>query len=288
AADVLPSGHDPSQVPVRQRRQVPHQRRGQRPQVRPHGDQGAPREARRARRRGGLPMRRGAEGRNPATLERGTGERPGAAGPTRRAGAIMRPVLLAVLALGACRGQPSTDEPIHLIGDMQWQPKYLPESASPLWQDGRAQRPLVDGTVAQGHLDEDVGYFTGKVGDKYLAKAPIKVDDATLNRGEERFNIYCSPCHDRTGSGHGLVAQRGYPQPVSLISDRVTGMPDGQIFETITHGVRNMPAYRKQVPPDDRWKIVTWVRVLNRAANSKLADVPQEMRDKIQLEEPNQ
>jgi mono/diheme cytochrome c family protein len=192
------------------------------------------------------------------------------------------------IALGACRGQPSQSEPIHLIGDMDWQPKYQPEEDSPLWQDGRAQRPLMEGVVAQGHLDEDDGYYKGKVGELYVARAPITVDEKVIRRGQDRFNIYCTPCHDRTGGGQGLAVKRGYPQPVSLVSDRVLLMPDGQVFETITHGVRNMPAYRKQVPVEDRWAIVTWVRVLGRAANSKLADVPADLQNRIEPEEVQQ
>lgn len=202
----------------------------------------------------------------------------------------MRPLvsLALALALGACRGQPSQSEPIHLIGDMQWQPKYQPEEASPLWNDGRAQRPLVDGVVAQGQLDDDDAYATGMVGELYVARAPITVDDRVIRRGQDRFNIYCSPCHDRTGTGQGLVVKRGYPQPVSLVSERVLHMPDGQVFQTITHGVRNMPAYRKQVPVPDRWALVSWVRVLGRAANAKLGDVPADVQNRIEPEEPNQ
>jgi len=192
-------------------------------------------------------------------------------------------MLLALVS--ACRGQPSQKEPVHLVPDMDWQPKYQPEEASSLWKDGRAQRPLVEGVVAVGHLAEDESYATGKVGDKYLARAPISVDERVIHRGQARFNIYCTPCHDRTGSGQGLAVKRGYPQPVSIFSDRVLGMPDGQVFETITHGVRNMPAYRKQIPVEDRWAIVTWVRVLGRAANAKLADVPSDARNKIEPEE---
>src|SRR5262249_31432175 len=194
-------------------------RRGDRPEVRRREDQGAAREARRTR---------------------------------RARGAIVKRVLLLAL-LAACRGQPSTEQPIHLVPDMDWQPKFKAEQASPLWHDGRAMRPAVDGTVAQGQLRADERLYTGKVGDLFVAKSPVAVDEATIRRGRQRFNIYCTPCHDRTGSGQGMVVKRGYPPPVNLTSDRVLNMPDGQIFWTMTNGVRNMPSYRKQVPVEDRW-----------------------------------
>jgi mono/diheme cytochrome c family protein len=191
----------------------------------------------------------------------------------------------ALLVLGACRGQPSDKEPLHLVPDMDWQEKLQPEEASPLWADGRAMRPLVDGTVARGHLIEDEGLATGMVGDKYLAKAPIAVDEKVIHRGQDRFNIYCAPCHDRTGSGLGMVVKHGYPPPVGLTTDRVLNMPDGQIYWTMTNGVRNMPSYRKQVPPADRWAIVTWVRVLGRSQHAAIADVPDDQKNRIEAVE---
>jgi mono/diheme cytochrome c family protein len=194
---------------------------------------------------------------------------------------LVKIALGALLALGACRGQPSEKQPIHLVPDMDWQLKFQPEEAAPLWADGRAMRPLVDGTVAQGHLVEDAGLATGMVGDQYLARAPITVDAKLLHRGQDRFNIYCSPCHDRTGGGQGVVVKRGYPPPINLASDRVLGMSDGQIFWTMTNGVRNMPSYRKQVPIQDRWAIVAWVRVLGRSQHGALADVPEDQKSKI-------
>jgi mono/diheme cytochrome c family protein len=194
-------------------------------------------------------------------------------------------VALSTLALAGCRGQPSSKQPIHLAPDMDWQPKFSPEEETPLWEDGRTMRPLVEGTVAQGQLRDDEGFYEGTAGgpNKYVAKAPIAVDERTLRHGRERFNIYCTPCHDQTGSGQGLVVKRGYPPPVGLTTDRVVNMPDGQIFWTMTHGVRNMPAYRKQVPVEDRWAIVSWIRVLQRSQNGTLADVPEEKKSQIEM-----
>lgn len=197
--------------------------------------------------------------------------------------AVFLAVAAAALAAG-CRGETSADPPIHVFGDMDWQPKYQANQASPLFEDGRAMRPLVEGTVAQGELREDDAEFRGKRGDDYVATVPVPVDDALLLRGQDRFNIYCAPCHDKSGSGHGMIVKHGYPIPVDLASDRVRGLPDGQVFDVITNGVRNMPSYRKQIPVDDRWAIVTWVRVLGKSQHAKIEDVPPEQRDRIDAE----
>ena len=183
-----------------------------------------------------------------------------------------------------CRGETSAEPPVHLIGDMDWQPKYQANQASPLFEDGRAMRPLVEGTVAQGQLREDDALYRGKSGEEYVATVPVPVDEALLQRGQDRYNIYCTPCHDKSGSGHGMIVKRGYPLPIDLASDRVRGLPDGQIFDVITNGVRNMPSYRKQIPVEDRWAIVTWVRVLERSQHASIDDVPPEQRGKIDSE----
>lgn len=202
-----------------------------------------------------------------------------------------------VLALGlsmlaGCRGGKSHDAPLHLQGDMDWQPKAQPQEGSSLFADGRAMRPFVEGTIARGTLSgpdgkpADPAYLTGMRNGKHVARAPITVDRATLDRGRERFNVYCAPCHDATGSGKGMVVQRGFPPPVDLASDRVREMPDGQIFDTITHGVRNMPAYAAQIPRQDRWAIVAWVRVLERSQHGSIDDVPPAQRGSIQPAAP--
>lgn len=203
---------------------------------------------------------------------------------------------LALLCLAGCRGQPSDKPPVHLFGDMDWQPKVQPlESGpmvtgadgqkTPLFADGRGMRPLVAGTVAQGQLHEDEAFYKGMVDGKHVARVPVEVNETLIRRGQERFNIYCAPCHDKTGAGRGIVIQRGFPPPVDLASDRVLQMPDGQIFDTITNGVRNMPAYRKQVPVEDRWAIAAWVRVLQRSQHGKIDDVPAAEKGRILPEE---
>jgi mono/diheme cytochrome c family protein len=203
--------------------------------------------------------------------------------------------LLLAMAIVGCRGGKSEDPPFHLLGDMDWQPKYQWGEASPLFEDGRAMRPLVDGTIPIGHLNEDDGWYRGKQANgEYIQRVtdlrwndrPVVVDEKLIRRGEERFNIYCAPCHDQTGGGRGMVVTQGkFPPPVDLSSDRVVKeMRDGQIFDTITNGVRNMPSYRKQVPVADRWAIVTWVRVLGRSQHASMEDVPADKKGSIEPE----
>jgi mono/diheme cytochrome c family protein len=193
---------------------------------------------------------------------------------------------LAASLLG-CRGQISDKPPIHIIPDMDWQQKFLPqqEITKDLFADGRAMRPMVEDTVAQGNFNDNDAFTRGLVDDKhYVAVAPVEMNLARINRGQDRFNIYCAPCHDKAGSGHGMTVQRGFPLPVDLASDRVRGMSDGEVFNVITKGVRNMPSYAAQLPPEDRWNIVGWVRVIGRSQNAKLDDVPVEKRGDILAE----
>lgn len=182
----------------------------------------------------------------------------------------------AALALAACRGQASEEPPVHVFGDMDWQPRFDPQEETPFFGDKRTSRPTLDGTVAIGHLDEDDAYHRGKNADgTFVAIAPIQLDEKKLRHGEERFNIYCTPCHDQSGNGRGTVVKRGFPPPVNLSSDHVREMPDGEIFNVITNGVRNMPPYRKQIQAvEDRWHIVAWVRALQRSQHGAVEDVP--------------
>lgn len=167
---------------------------------------------------------------------------------------------------------------------MRRQPKYRPEAESTFFADGRAMRTPPEGTVAQGELKADEDFATGRTGKGFLVKAPIEVTEATLKRGEERFNIYCAACHDRSGTGRGMAVQRGFPPPIDLNSERVRSFADGEIFNVISHGVRNMPSYAAQVLEGDRWAIVAWVRVVQRSQHATLQDVPATLREKIEPE----
>ena len=188
-----------------------------------------------------------------------------------------------VFVLFGCQGQPSSDPPIHLNPNMDHQEKYLPYAASPLSADGAAMRTPPEGTVARGMLFENGVYYTGldSLGDT-VKTMPVEITMPLLRRGQERFNIYCSPCHGRVGDGKGIIVARGLVPPPTFHSDRIRQMPDGAVFNVITNGVRNMPAYRYQVPVDDRWAIISYLRALQRSHNAALDDVPIEQRSQLQ------
>jgi mono/diheme cytochrome c family protein len=117
------------------------------------------------------------------------------------------------------------------------------------------------------------------VGNQYVAVAPLPVDAHTLRHGEERFNIHCAPCHDRAGSGRGPVVRKGYPPALDLSSVRARAMSDGQVYDTLVHGVRNMPARGYALTVHDRWAVVAWVRVLQRSQHATWGELSQEERD---------
>jgi hypothetical protein len=159
--------------------------------------------------------------------------------------------------------------------DMQDQPKYIPLRPSDFFADGRSERPLVEGTVARGHLDDDTAYYTGKGPDgKPVDTFPFAVTKEVVVRGQSRFNIYCAPCHDRLGTGDGMVVRRGYRKPPSYHIDRLRQVPNGYIYDVITNGFGAMPDYSAQIPPDDRWAIVAYVRALQLSQNASVNDIP--------------
>ena len=158
--------------------------------------------------------------------------------------------------------------------DMHDQPKYKPFRPSTFFADGHASRPLVADTVARGHLDDDALLYTGKSGDGFANLFPFAVTQEVLARGHERYNIFCSPCHDRVGNGGGMIVQRGYRRPPSLHLDRLRQQPAGYFYDVITHGFGVMPSYAQQIPPHDRWAIVAYVRALQLSQHATLADVP--------------
>lgn len=166
--------------------------------------------------------------------------------------------------------------------DMQDQPKYIPLRPSGFFGDNRSERPLVEGTVARGHLADDVAFYTGKGPDgKFVNDFPFPVTKDVILRGEDRFNIYCSPCHDRQGTGNGKIVQRGYRHPPSYHIERLRQVENGYIFDVITNGFGAMPDYAAQVPVRDRWAIVSYIRALQLSHNSTINDVPPEDRAKL-------
>jgi Cytochrome C oxidase, cbb3-type, subunit III len=162
--------------------------------------------------------------------------------------------------------------------DMHDQPRYKPLAESAFFADGRASRPLVPGTVARGHLDDDALLTTGVFKGKLAEVFPFPVTRAVLERGRERFDIYCSPCHDRVGDGNGMIVQRGFKRPPSLHEERLRVIPVGRFFDVITNGFASMPSYAAQIPPRDRWAIAAYIRALQLSQHTVLAEWPPAVR----------
>jgi mono/diheme cytochrome c family protein len=175
---------------------------------------------------------------------------------------------LAVLA-GGCRQ------------DMHDQPKYKPFRRSDFFGDERSARPLVEDTVARGQLRADATYYTGKQGTMPVDVLPVAVTPALLRRGQQRYGIYCTPCHGATGRGDGMVVQRGYRRPPSFHIDRLRNEKTGYFFDVITSGFGAMPDYAAQVPVADRWAIVAYLRALQLSENARLEDVPADRRAEL-------
>ena len=180
----------------------------------------------------------------------------------------------------------TSDKPrIHLIQDMDNQQKFKAQARNRLFADRRAMRPPVDGTVARGELNSDQAYHVGKVGEDWVEAIPVDVTMNVMERGRQRFEIFCAPCHGLDGSGAGMVAKRAeelqegtWTPPASFHTELVRGRADGHLYNTITNGIRNMPAYGPQIPVEDRWAIVAYVRALQRSQAASLDDVPPDMR----------
>jgi len=153
---------------------------------------------------------------------------------------------------------------------------------APFFSDARSARPLVEGTVARGHLRDDELLYTGRTNGEAAAVFPFAIDANVMARGRERYDVFCSPCHGRTGLGDGMVVLRGYRRPPSMHQDRVRSAPVGHFFDVITNGFGAMPDYAVQVKAEDRWAIVAYVRALQLSGHATLNDVPPAERDRIQ------
>jgi mono/diheme cytochrome c family protein len=195
---------------------------------------------------------------------------------------VLNPLLVVGIPLtlaGCFRDTPSENPPVHVNPSMMTQPKYKPQSQSEFFANKSTMRMPVAGTVAQGELREDGVYYRGidAQGDT-IAKSPVAVTAEGLKRGQERYNIYCAPCHSQVGNGKGIMVERGYNAPPTYHSDRLRSVSDGYIYNVISNGVRNMPSYKHQIPVADRWAIVNYVRVLQRSQNATIADVPDDVK----------
>ena len=170
--------------------------------------------------------------------------------------------------------------------DMRDQPRYEVLEASALFPNGQASRPVPQGTVPRGHLQADEAFETGREGADFVATIPLKLDRALLDRGQERFNIYCSPCHGRTADGDGLIVRRGFRRPPSMHLDRLRQAPAGHFFDVMTRGFGAMPAYGHPIAPRDRWSIVAYIRALQLSQSAALSDVPADMRSSLEEASP--
>ncbi len=185
-------------------------------------------------------------------------------------------VVLTVGVLGF-RGSISTRPPLEVFPDMDRQSKYLPQDVSPFFADGRTDRPIPAGTVARGDLREDPHFYAGRSpGGDFVAGFPtdLTLDRQFIDRGRERYEIYCTPCHGSLGNGRGIVTNYGWGGPASLHIDLIRNQPEGEIFNTITHGKNTMFSLGDKLVPEDRWAVVAYVRALQRSQNGRVADVP--------------
>ena len=201
-------------------------------------------------------------------------------------------LLLPPAIIARVRSTPNSNLPIHIIQDMAFQSKYKTQAVNPMFADGNTMRPPVVNAVARGETYLDAHLYDGVIDGQWANVLPsqIKMDLATLQRGQERFNIYCSVCHGISGGGNGIVNQRAmelvantngpvngtvWVQAKNLVHDElVTVQPMGQLFNTITYGIRNMAGYGSQIPTEDRWAIAAYVKALQRSQNAQPSDVP--------------
>lgn len=158
--------------------------------------------------------------------------------------------------------------------DMFEQPKSNPLGPSDFFQNGADSRPLPPHTVARGHWDNDEAFYTGMIGTNLVATFPFPITSKVLERGRERFDINCVPCHGETGEGNGIVVQRGFPAPPSYHIDSLRNAPVGHFFDVMTRGYGVMYPYASRVTPADRWAIVAYIRALQLSQHATLADVP--------------
>ena len=191
-------------------------------------------------------------------------------------------------ALAAKARYTKSDSPrIHIIQDMDSQPKYKAQRENSFFADNRAARPAIDGTVAVGDARDDDKFYKGKEGNGWARTFPsqITLNEATMDRGRQRFGIYCTPCHGQIGLGDGMVAKRAdslaqgtWIPPTNMTQEYLRQMPVGQLFNSISNGIRNMPGYAPQIKTEDRWAIIMYVRALQRSRSGSVNDLPPDAR----------
>ena len=168
--------------------------------------------------------------------------------------------LLALMMVAGCRQ------------DMHNQPKFIPQRGTDFFADGRSARPQVEHTVARGQLHEDQYFYTGLIDGKEQNMLPFPATLQVLERGQERYNIYCTPCHSRVGNGEGMIVQRGYRPAGNFHTDRLMKAPLGHFFNVMTNGYGAMPDYAAQLTPQDRWAVVAYIKALQLSQNATPGD----------------
>jgi mono/diheme cytochrome c family protein len=176
---------------------------------------------------------------------------------------------LALVAVAGCRQ------------DMHDAARYDPLEASAFFADGRASRPFVPNTIARGQLREDEHLYQGRVAGQLAETFPMPVTAEVMARGQERFDVFCSPCHGRTGAGNGMIVQRGFRAPPSYHEERLLNAPVGYYFDVMTNGFGVMQDYAAQVPVADRWAIAAYIRALQLSQRATVADVPADRRAEL-------
>ena len=192
-------------------------------------------------------------------------------------------VTVAAGLAGCGPGAGKDTPPLWIIPDMKLQEKYKPQQESPLFSDRSASRRPVVGTVSREGFYEDEGYHLGMSGGQYVGKNPLEIDEKTLRHGQKKFNIYCTPCHDRTASGGGIVGKRAGAvfQPANLHKQETRDKNDGELYSIASDGRRTMMGYRNQISDYDRWTVIAYLRVLQRAGGGKMEDVPENLRAEV-------
>jgi mono/diheme cytochrome c family protein len=177
---------------------------------------------------------------------------------------------------------------VHLVQGMDNQPRYRSQQVNPFFADTREARPPVAGTIARGRLDADEGFSRGLRGGQWVDTLPVPITEGLLRRGADRFQIFCAPCHGLAGYGDGIVAVRAdrlmegtWVPPSSVHDATVLARPVGHLFNSITNGIRTMPSYGSQIPADDRWAIVAYVRALQRGGHAPVSVLTAEERAKL-------
>lgn len=217
--------------------------------------------------------------------------------------------LIPLTAIYVTRAQRNGDTRLSIIPDMDDQQKFKAQQVNMMFADRRAMRPQVDGTIARGELEADDAFYRGHRDGEWVTGfpefnpetgEPMVIDADFIMRGQERYNIYCSPCHGYTGDGAGMVSKRveelmldtnnggvnSWTPPLSYHTAQVRNRANGHIFNTITNGIRNMPAYGPQIDPADRWAIVAYVRALENTQAAGMADVPEDVAELLGSDMP--